>query len=682
MIRSKFLKPLILLLFLASYLIAWVLYVDPLADKDAILQIYFPLLNYLKGAQLVGLDHNFLVSEFFSDAYPDGIALFAWFISFLGLGSLFLENPYLFLIFLLIPCLIAIRPQSLTDRKTLLILIIFFLPGTQIALKGFSPHGFNLLYSLAGIISYLNYHRSGYIRWFVLALLFSWLSMSFKHMGMLHYFSFLAAHFLWQWSGEKKSFWENLLLWALPLTALPMYPLEKSFEYIKTTFSHAPSISFSSIALMGTGLIIGVLLLGKITRWLKPGFRVTYTKKPCAWFESSLIMWCSVLLPFWLWSYPSSEDLSLWFGMGILLVGYSLILTVFLLFNNQQTRGFLVLLTLVVSTHHTALYVSWIAKSSYLFFLPQILITWLWFLHRPRKTHVKIVLLGLVVLSNFFPTIGFFEAQKSLQDYASIYFEGFKSIHQNPLGWQRTNVLQIRDQMAKVLSSANLQDGSIAVAPHLHFHTRLSLVYPKNILFNFGQIRYLDELDSNQTLEWLESWRRDERAFFQSLLENAKIPILILGQDPFTKRTSEQVSPEEADSQAEFLPNRFLQAIGDAYLEYVTTNNYLTEFYYPTLKADKYKVSIWIHRAGLKLAPVTPAQERWRRGIDWEVDEDTIKRQEITKLFLESNSHFDTDPEKCLELLNKVLEMDPEHQGASEDRLLILQRLQPKEPKE
>ena len=681
MIRRKLIYPFLFVLIPGLYLITWILHVGPLADKDAILQIYFPLLNYLKGAQLVGLDHAFLVSEFFSDAYPDGIALFGWLISFLGLESFFLEEPYLFLIFLVLPCLIAIKPWSLNGKKVFLILIVFSLPATQIAMKGFSPHGFNVLYSFAGMISYLNFQRSKALSWFIFALLLFWLSMSFKHMGILHHLSFLFAHLLWQLGGEKKSTWENFLLWVLPLTVLPMYPVEKSYEYVKTTFSHAPPISLTSL----TFLVI--VAIGIILSFKKFSRRVRERRNSASKFRgqfrgfgSILAVYAIVLIPFWLWTYPSSEKFSLWFGVAILVFGYALSLMVLLMFDNQTIRGFMVILALVTTTHHTALYVSWIAKSSYLFFLPQLLITWLWFLHGPTKIVYHLLLIFLVILSNFFPALHFLEGHKKLNNYSSIYFEGFKSIHQNPLGWQSSKVLEIRGKIADVLSSANLQDGSIALAPDLHFHSRLSLVFPKNILFNFGQVRYLDELDSVQTLEWLERWRWNQSDFVHDLLINGQIPILILGQDPFTQRTVEQVTSDEAQAQAEFLPNRFLQAISDAYMHFLRANNYLGKYYNKVLEMNQYGLQIWVHQVAQERGQVTPAWERWRRGIDLEVDEADIKQQEITRIFIESNSYFDSDPQKCLELLNKVLEMDPDHESAKEDRALIMERLKLQAP--
>ena len=58
----------------------------------------------------------------------------------------------------------------------------------------------------------------------------------------------------------------------------------------------------------------------------------------------------------------------------------------------------------------------------------------LWSMHRPRYGKLVLVVIGLILLSNLFPKLSLLEQNPRLNKLSSIYFEGFKSIHQNPLG--------------------------------------------------------------------------------------------------------------------------------------------------------------------------------------------------------------------------------------------------------
>ena len=105
----------------------WIAIVGPSPDKDGIFQLYYPLLNFLKGSQLIGLDYSALSNEFFNDAYPDGSALLAWLICLLNFDSLFLNEPYFIIIFLLLPFAVIMLGIPLKRKIFLLILGFYFL---------------------------------------------------------------------------------------------------------------------------------------------------------------------------------------------------------------------------------------------------------------------------------------------------------------------------------------------------------------------------------------------------------------------------------------------------------------------------------------------------------------------------------------------------------------------------
>ena len=136
--------------------------------------------------------------------------------------------------------------------------------------------------------------------------------------------------------------------------------------------------------------------------------------------------------------------------MLVLILGYSLCAYLITKYRVQGIRSLLILITLITLTNNSALYVSWIAKSSYLFFLPQLLLYFLWVIHGPKLKKLIIILTGLFLITNFFPHLRVLEQNPQLNKLSSIYFEGFKSIHQNPLGWHKSEIRTMRNNLAQV----------------------------------------------------------------------------------------------------------------------------------------------------------------------------------------------------------------------------------------
>ena len=287
------------------YLLTWVIIVQPAPDKDGIYQLYYPLLNFLQGSGVIGLDYFILSSEFFTDAYPDGPALLAWLICFLKLDSFFLKEPYLILLFLFLPFILILWSKSLTWRNLLILWGLFFLPASQICFKGFSPHAFNVFYSFAGILSFITYYRKRSFKWLVFTAFLFWVSMIFKHMGVIHFLSFIGAYLIWQIIDKPRPINENLVILLTPIVVLPLYPWQQSYEYLQTSLSHAPFINLNHLIIYLTFcflLMIPAILLIKKCRsenWTKPQF---------LWFKSSIPLLIIILITFWIWFEPPSEQ--------------------------------------------------------------------------------------------------------------------------------------------------------------------------------------------------------------------------------------------------------------------------------------------------------------------------------------------------------------------------------------
>ena len=108
-------------------------------------------------------------------------------------------------------------------------------------------------------------------------------------------------------------------------------------------------------------MIPAILLIKKCRseNWTKPQF---------LWFKSSIPLLIIILITFWIWFEPPSEQKSISNAVLVLILGYSLCAYLITKYRVQGIRSLLILITLITLTNNSALYVSWIAKSSYLFF--------------------------------------------------------------------------------------------------------------------------------------------------------------------------------------------------------------------------------------------------------------------------------------------------------------------------
>lgn len=646
----------------------WVYWVQPMADKDAILQFYYPLLNFLQGS-INQPDYTFLTEEFFNDAYPDGPALLARLVCLLGLQTTVLGEPYLINLLLFLPFVIILT--AVTPRKSthLIVLIIFFLPGTQILLKGFSPHGFNVAYSFAGILSYLNYFRFRKLRWLLFSAFLFWVSIVFKHMGALHYASFVLSYIIWQLSGNHRTLKENLILFTVPILAIPLYPISNSTEYLETTFSHAIFINNTSPSVFLSILLLFILgFLGAI--WIK-----TKTYRPlkkCKWFASMGITWGLICFSFWIWIKPFSESSALNNALITLILGYSLCAYYLLRYRTSGIRSLLIILTILTLTNNAALYISWIAKSSYLLFLPQLLVILLWFQYKPSVNRIIFNLVLLIALSNFFPELSTLESNPKLKLLASVYFEGFKTTHQNPLGWTRSPIRKMRQKLQETFNEQGLLDGSLYINEKIHFHTINVLLFPRNILHPFGSVLALDSLKKNSAKKLYELWKIQGVKLFEHWTEEGKIRFIILGEDPFTRRRNHRFSLEKVIQQEHFNPNQFLQSIAWEYLNYLQNQNLLADHYEYVAINELPTLKFMFSNSKASKDSFT-SSSLIENGSNRVVSNRT--KEEAASLFLESNNYFDSDPLKCLELLRKVLDLDPEHSEAKKDLQEITQRL-------
>ena len=651
------------------YLLTWVIIVQPAPDKDGIYQLYYPLLNFLKGFEVLGLDYFILSNEFFTDAYPDGPALLAWLICFLKLDSFFLKEPYLIILFLFLPFVPLLWGQSLKWRNLLMFWGLFFLPASQICFKGFSPHAFNAFYSFAGVLSFIIYYRKRSFKWLLFTAFLFWVSMIFKHMGVVHFLSFIGAYFIWQIMGKPRSIRENLVILVTPIVALPLYPWQQSYEYLQTSLSHAPFINLNHLIIY---LTFSILLIIPAIFLIKK-YRIKNSTKPqCLWFKSSSPLLIMIFVTFWIWFEPPSEQKSISNAALVLVLGYSLCAYLIKKYRVQGIRSLLILITLITLTNNSALYVSWVAKSSYLFFLPQLLLYLLLGMHAPRFEKLIVILAGLFLITNFFPNLPALEQNPRLNKLSSIYFEGFKSIHQNPLGWYKSEIRTMRNNLAQVFESEGIVNGSLYMNHALHYHTRNILLFPRNIIHFSGSVTELDDLNKEAVELLRKSWMSNKLKLFSDWTHSGKISLIITGKDPFTNRKKETFNLTDLSSANNFNSNQFLQAIREYYFAHLVSSKILEKFYRPMSVEFLDSLTFWFH-IGLKPQKQISALDLWKSEISG------IKNKSKNKamhLFLESNQYFDSNPKKCLELLKEANRLDPKNTEIQKDLRTLIQRLE------
>ena len=672
----------ILFVFLIDYFF-WVYHVQPFPDKDAVLQLYFPFLNYLQGSLWLGNDYSYLSAAFFENDYPKGGAWLARLISTIGLQNLFLSEFYLLSIFLLVAlagvCFVLPRSNNLW----FLPLLLFFLPGTQCLLKGLSPHGFCVLFSFLGTLGFMAYLASRRKTFFAVALFCFWVSMVFKHMGVFHYFSFYLAYLLLQIFSKPRSRLENLVLLVLPFLALLLYPLDHLQGYLQTTFSHTPFLSAKVFWLAFPILAFGLFFLYFLERSKRR------EQIPPKIFSHSLWIYLVLGASFYLFVDPPGEDSALRNAVLVLIIGYAGLIFYLLRYRISKVRGFFLLVVILTLTHNSALYVSWMARSSYLFFLPHLLLTTLVVFQNRSKFQTVLLFFVLLFLTNRFPDLNTLERSPALNPLSSIYFEGFKAIHQNPLGWGRSKIRALRSSLVEILDDYDFgPEPPWTLIRGLHFHSRLALTFPRHILNLAPQWIPLDSLSKEQAMKFLEQFNGQDEGLFQAWVETGKVPVILQGSDPFTTRRSQFMTIKQISESKN--PNHVLQALESGFWAYLNQNKSLLDAYElrPVIRGA-HPLNLYIHKSIKKVSPEffqsvkTRFLRQYKNRFSFskiessetspsELSETERRTKRAGELFLESNQSFESDPQKSIDLLKEVLKLDPTHKEARKDLGILL----------
>jgi hypothetical protein len=670
---------------LCSFLVywAWVMVVDPFPDRDTVNQYFYPFLNYLKASTLLENSFNFLVENVFISAYPHGGALFPWLISALGLQSVFLENPFLLSLALIL--ILAVIPLFFKlDRlqRWTLGLLIFFLPMTQILLKGFSLQAHNVIFTLVAMLfmrSYLLKDKKLDLLGFVF---FFWLAVIMRHLGAFYLANFLAAYALWCAFRLRLDWRIPLCVFGIILASLPFYPLKNLESYLVHVITHNESLSVMSFFVILTAIMVsGVLWLFLIHRFSKKEVLPKGLKNP-------IFLALSVLFATYLTTIAYDSDIGNRDVLLFLIFGYGGMAFLFWRYRFDSVRGFLIIFILLTYVNSTLLFSSMIGKTYHSFFLPIALILILGYVESPRGWTPRVLLLTCFFLSNFFPgikTLGAWFGQRG----ENIYINGFNAPYVNPLGWESCEIPTLRSALVKLYSAVDLGDlSNLYITKRIHFHTKLALEFPHNFFYPFPSIFRLDNLPPDRLQNLLKQYQNQGDKMFEIWLSQAKVPILILGKRPFTGLVGDPPPMEEVLSFEEPDLNDFSRALGFRFVDHLETSGRLaTNYRCSSLPEKKPRIEVCLLK-GLK--KVSPQPEVWNQSLAdvatlYELGSSRktippwvkflppenrvrfLKKQAGTLYEKAQMEQEAGKASKTYLLLREALNLDPLHQGALED---------------
>jgi len=678
---------------LVSFLIffAWVLVVDPFPDRDTINQYFYPFLNYLKASTVLENDFSFLVENVFISAYPHGGALFPWVISAFGLQSVFLENPFLisWVLILALAFIPLFFDLDRTQRWTLGFLV-FFLPMTQILLKGFSLQAHNVIFALIAMLfmrSYLLKNKKIDLLGFVF---FFWLSVIMRHLGAFYLVNFLAAYILWSALRLRLDWKIPVCVLGVVLASLPFYPLKNLESYLVHVITHNESLSVASFfMILAVIMASGVFWLFLVHRFSHHEVLPKALKNP--WFLCLSIGFATYLTTIAYDSDIGNRDVLLF-----LVFGYGGMAFLFWRYRFDSVRGFLITFVLLTYVNSTLLFCSMIGKTYHSFFLPIALILILGFVEAPRSFTPRALLLSGMILSNFFPgikTLGAWFGQRG----ENFYINGLNAPYVNPLSWEPCEIPSLRRALVNLYSKFDLGDlSNLYITKNIHFHTKLALEFPHNFFYSFPSIFRLDNLPPQRIQKLLIQYQDQGDELFEAWLSQAKVPILILGKRPFTNLVGDPPTMQEVLSFEEPDLNDFSRALGFRFVKNLETRGRLAKKYRckalpekdPRIEVcllkDLREISTPADRWNQSLADVATLYElgsprktipAWVKHLPIESRIRFLKKQAGTLYEKAQIAQEEHKLSRAYLLLRQALDFDPLHQGALEDIFPLQEKL-------
>ena len=451
----------------------WISVVEPFPDRDSVHQLFIPYLNALKLSGWISSDPLFLKSAFL-DTYPWGISFLPALLGVTGLWEAAFQYPWHLPAICLIPIATVVSIQNLKfSEKILFFLVLFFCPLVQIAVKSYSYHGLITLFVLPGALITLRGIETKNQRLFWIGVFIIWYSATLKHLGVIHLGNLMLSYFLWKFVKQELKFKDITTGLVIFVSLIPFYPIEGLSDYIGIAFSHNPKLS--PVITLSVLILLGLSIWGALL-WTVKSNSSRY-KVRC--FDNGrgvlALLTCSTLII----SFGADQ-----YGFELMaisfLLGYLSIFMILRKFNLQQPSGLMLLAILITFTHGCILYFSFLGQIFANFFLP-VGLTFVQSFYESNRNFRYALATFCVVASNFGP--GLDNAEHFFWEWGHHYYtRGLNGLQHNPLGWQSSTVLKLRNKLTKALLKLNFSETDERIPilfSGLHFHTRLQFLYPK-----------------------------------------------------------------------------------------------------------------------------------------------------------------------------------------------------------
>lgn len=651
----------ILLGFLACFIFlwAWVCYVEPFPDRDSLSQTLYPILNYLKASTLIGNDFIFL-RQLMPSEYPSGILFIPWIVAFVGLQQLFLETPWLLSTFLLIPlCLTAWLVQAKKLNTWFVLFVIFFFPPVQLCLKNLNLHSFIVLYNLAAIFLIYDYRKNERFISLILGIIFFIFTCSIKHLGIIIFINLWITFLLWK---KRKS--ESLMIpiivgLAIILVGIQAYPEQSLIPYFESLKNYNPLISSTLLWIMGGSALF--ILLFSWFQGVSEDFgrlQIEHLFINLGFFVISGLLILGIFTP-----QPDFHGL-VWMLLSFV-IGNAILIGVLRWGRFETDNGFMILAFIMLGVTALVFYFSRLGQISAFFVLPYLLLLIL--IIQSKVDNWKLYCLGATffLISNFFPPLNTLESIAGSYGFR-LYARGFNMIHQNPLGWQKTNVTINRKSIDKVLKTVNftqLKSPILMGRYGIHHHDAVQFHYPNQFFYDIPKISLPEDISSNHLKSIYSSLLKLKDNFYTNLLEEARIPIILVGNSPWVKYEKESLSKIEKGNMLK--ASNVKSWLHDPFFEFLEKQDLLSIFYKKySIESYLSKLDLYVHKKLLNISKQSSDSKSLKVLLDdykkyknpnLEIAQNYLLRSD---LYLEQKKVL-----AAIVLLMKATQLDPDNQS-------------------
>lgn len=572
--KISFLGLFFLFVIVLTHFILWVHITEPLPAKSGMTNFYNPVSGYFKVAQIIGNEPDFLKNLLFTDEPSQGLLFIGSFLFYLGLGNFLLSAPYLMNILCIISlvlCSCFLRGNA--TERFLNGLIICFFPLAQICIKQFCLTGLAVSYILVALLffrSWILCKRKGLLWGF---LLFAWFALALHSVVFSLLLCFMAVYLFWSIRNHcfERWFLSAILFSVLP--ALFFYDVkmlsDNSFFFriiLGRTASGSESLLWWAFLFVFLPVIVGLYLRKKEVNSCSEQTYCVFSGRMPKIFRNGLNLLLITVLFFHFIgvNFLSVETV---FFYGLCIFGWCLS---FKSFNG--IRGFIYLYILVSFFYLLLFYYAFCSYTSFsLLFLPLFLIL-IQTLSENKSLLLRLFLLTLFLLvSDFFPDYAKVSSTPGVIVGKGIYTNIFGSPLYNPLGWHNYGFGAFFREFTKKISEHNFSREPLFLVAENDFVLSPYFCAVSDLVNDIPELVLLER--AGNFSDRYQEYQKDKESFFEELLLNGDIPILLYmdvakpDDGSYNQKNTEEVfSGLNHDLLAYFRDSNYLNTDYDCYM--------------------------------------------------------------------------------------------------------------------